>query len=162
MPMARALWHVIVLSILLNFSSIALGHGGRLDASGGHNNRRTGGYHCHRCPCGCATDLTTATSYRSKAPRHQGSAARKAKSVAGTTKFNAAKLTSSPPASCNEVEVLALMANIREAASTSSKRVTTRAKGTRLTCQGVVGAWYRVDSGSGLGFVHRSVAKIVR
>jgi hypothetical protein len=29
---------------------IALAHGGGLDASGFHNNRKTGDYHCHRAP----------------------------------------------------------------------------------------------------------------
>jgi hypothetical protein len=28
-------------------------HGGGLDRNGGHYNRKTGVYHCHRCPCGC-------------------------------------------------------------------------------------------------------------
>jgi hypothetical protein len=31
-------------------------HGGRLDRNGGHYNRRTGVYHCHRCPCGCGPE----------------------------------------------------------------------------------------------------------
>lgn len=29
---------------------IALAHGGGLDGSGCHNNRKTGDYHCHRAP----------------------------------------------------------------------------------------------------------------
>ena len=32
-------------------SATASGHGGGLDGSGGHNNRKTGEYHCHREPC---------------------------------------------------------------------------------------------------------------
>lgn len=46
------------LTLLLMLSAITLpvwGHPGRIDSNGGHNNRKTGGYHCHRCPCGCAT-----------------------------------------------------------------------------------------------------------
>ena len=34
-------------------SGLLLAHGGGLDARGGHFNRKTGVYHCHRCPCGC-------------------------------------------------------------------------------------------------------------
>jgi endonuclease G, mitochondrial len=37
--------------VLLALSSSALGHGGGLDSSGGHNNRKSGEYHCHREPC---------------------------------------------------------------------------------------------------------------
>ena len=32
-------------------TQLALGHGGGLDANGGHNDRKNGGYHCHREPC---------------------------------------------------------------------------------------------------------------
>lgn len=31
-------------------------HGGGLDRNGGHYNRKTGVYHCHRCPCGCGQE----------------------------------------------------------------------------------------------------------
>ena len=37
--------------ILLVLSNLAFGHGGGLDSSGGHNNRKTSEYHCHREPC---------------------------------------------------------------------------------------------------------------
>jgi hypothetical protein len=37
--------------ILLALSGLTLGHGGGLDSSGGHNNRKAGEYHCHREPC---------------------------------------------------------------------------------------------------------------
>ena len=33
------------------YAATASGHGGGLDGSGGHNNRKTGEYHCHREPC---------------------------------------------------------------------------------------------------------------
>jgi hypothetical protein len=39
------------LFLLYVYSAIASGHGGGLDGSGGHNNRKTGEYHCHREPC---------------------------------------------------------------------------------------------------------------
>lgn len=41
----------ITLGLLLIFSSIAYSHGGPTDSTGGHNNRKTGEYHCHREPC---------------------------------------------------------------------------------------------------------------
>lgn len=37
--------------ILCLISSSVLAHGGGLDATGGHHNRQTGEYHCHREPC---------------------------------------------------------------------------------------------------------------
>ena len=40
-----------IIIILLVLSNLAFGHGGGLDSSGGHNNRKTGEYHCHREPC---------------------------------------------------------------------------------------------------------------
>ncbi|MGK0472302.1 MAG: hypothetical protein ACJAR0_002783 [Candidatus Azotimanducaceae bacterium] len=36
---------------LILFSGLAFGHGGGLDSNGGHNNRKTGAYHCHRERC---------------------------------------------------------------------------------------------------------------
>jgi hypothetical protein len=39
------------LFLLYVYSATASGHGGGLDGSGGHNNRKTGEYHCHREPC---------------------------------------------------------------------------------------------------------------
>lgn len=41
---------LIILSLLL-IASAAIAHGGRLDSTGGHNNRKTNEYHCHREPC---------------------------------------------------------------------------------------------------------------
>jgi hypothetical protein len=41
----------IVLFSLYWYSATASGHGGGLDGNGGHNNRKTGEYHCHREPC---------------------------------------------------------------------------------------------------------------
>jgi len=39
------------LFLLYLYSATASGHGGGLDGNGGHNNRKTGEYHCHREPC---------------------------------------------------------------------------------------------------------------
>jgi hypothetical protein len=41
------------IALLLTFmqATTALAHGGGLDGSGGHNNRKTGEYHCHGEPC---------------------------------------------------------------------------------------------------------------
>ena len=41
----------LVIFTLYWCSATASGHGGGLDGSGGHNNRKTGEYHCHREPC---------------------------------------------------------------------------------------------------------------
>jgi hypothetical protein len=37
--------------ILLLLSQLVYGHSGGLDANGGHNDRKNGGYHCHRESC---------------------------------------------------------------------------------------------------------------
>lgn len=42
-----------VISLSLGWPAPAVPHGGGLDAKGGHYNRKTSVYHCHRCPCGC-------------------------------------------------------------------------------------------------------------
>ena len=47
----RAPKGLVVLLVALAAPSIALAHGGGLDSSGGHHNRKTGGYHCPREPC---------------------------------------------------------------------------------------------------------------
>ena len=41
----------IPLLLFLVYSAFAVAHGGGLDGSGGHHNRKTGEYHCHREPC---------------------------------------------------------------------------------------------------------------
>lgn len=38
----------LALGLLLAFPISALSHGGGLNSEGCHNNRKTGGYHCHR------------------------------------------------------------------------------------------------------------------
>lgn len=40
-------WLLIFIGVI---PSICSAHGGGLDASGGHHNRKTGDYHCHRAP----------------------------------------------------------------------------------------------------------------
>jgi hypothetical protein len=41
----------LTILILLSYSATAIAHGGGLDKTGGHHNRKTGEYHCHREPC---------------------------------------------------------------------------------------------------------------
>ena len=60
----------IPLLLFLVYSAFVVAHGGGLDGSGGHNNRKTGEYHCHREPClsthqqvQSATQETTRSSY---------------------------------------------------------------------------------------------------
>ena len=45
--------------ILAMSSNYAIGHGGGLNADGCHNERKTGGYHCHRAPAVLATSPKT-------------------------------------------------------------------------------------------------------
>ena len=44
----RSLMSIFLLSLIADTAS---GHGGGLDSNGGHFNRKTGEYHCHREPC---------------------------------------------------------------------------------------------------------------
>jgi len=41
----------LILIAFFIFSGNAFAHAGRTDSSGGHNNRSTGQYHCHKEPC---------------------------------------------------------------------------------------------------------------
>ena len=41
----------LIFLLLSLYSATTSAHGGGLDDSGGHNNRKTGEYHCHREPC---------------------------------------------------------------------------------------------------------------
>src|SRR6266850_840717 len=41
---------IVIFSLCLVSGSAALAHGGGLDSYGCHNNRKQGGYHCHRGP----------------------------------------------------------------------------------------------------------------
>jgi hypothetical protein len=45
---------ISALALVAAFTAPAWGHGGGLDRYGCHNNRRTGGYHCHRAPAPAA------------------------------------------------------------------------------------------------------------
>ncbi len=42
---------IVILPLAYLIPSIAFSHGGGLDRNGGHNDRKNGGYHCHREPC---------------------------------------------------------------------------------------------------------------
>ena len=44
----RQIYLVLSICILTLYSAIAVAHGGGLNSAGCHNNRKTGGYHCHR------------------------------------------------------------------------------------------------------------------
>ena len=50
---------ILTLAALLT-QGLLYAHGGGLDRNGGHYNRKTGVYHCHRCPCGCDTEQKSA------------------------------------------------------------------------------------------------------
>lgn len=49
-------WNFKILALLLSscLTQLVVAHGGGLDSQGGHNDRKNGGYHCHRSPCGSA------------------------------------------------------------------------------------------------------------
>lgn len=63
---------VLIPAIVLFMSASLLNaHSGGLDLNGGHYNRKTGVYHCHRCPWGCDPTKEqgrTATGERRQAP----------------------------------------------------------------------------------------------
>lgn len=44
------LWLVITIASVCAWTVYLYAHGGGLDAHGCHNNRKAGGYHCHRGP----------------------------------------------------------------------------------------------------------------
>lgn len=49
---------ILALAAGLSAPSLAIAHGGGLNAEGCHNDRKTGGYHCHRAP-GAASGAQT-------------------------------------------------------------------------------------------------------
>ena len=60
----------LIILIFFAYSANAAAHGGGLDKTGGHHNRKTGEYHCHREPClsthqqvQSSTKETTRSSY---------------------------------------------------------------------------------------------------
>ena len=53
---AAFLEKLILLFLCLVYSAVASAYGGRLDETGGHHNRKTGEYHCHREPCRSTDD----------------------------------------------------------------------------------------------------------
>jgi len=81
--MRRLLWALVV---ALAFTSSLAAHGGGLDSLGCHNNRKQGGYHCHRGPL-------AGQSFASKAEAEKALAAKQANS-ASTQTTNASKASS--------------------------------------------------------------------
>lgn len=63
--MKGTLWAVTFAALLSN--GVLYAHGGGLDRNGGHYNRKTGVYHCHRCPCGCEGATTSGGSTGARA-----------------------------------------------------------------------------------------------
>ncbi len=47
-------WLGVCAVTVLGWSGVAAAHGGGLNAQGCHNDRRNGGYHCHRSPVAVA------------------------------------------------------------------------------------------------------------
>lgn len=62
---------VWLLGLFASFAAIP--HGGGLDSNGGHFDRKTGNYHCHRAPCGSGASATV----RSVTPAKQSPSATK-------------------------------------------------------------------------------------
>ncbi len=42
---------IITAVVLLVLPVLVAAHGGGLDKNGGHNDRKSGGYHCHKASC---------------------------------------------------------------------------------------------------------------
>jgi hypothetical protein len=51
--------NLMLLLLLILYSHLSFAHGGGVDSSGGHNERKTGEYHCHREPCLSIHNQTT-------------------------------------------------------------------------------------------------------
>ncbi len=47
----RLVTYLLIAHLLSALPTVVSGHSGGLDAAGGHYNRKTGEYHCHRAPC---------------------------------------------------------------------------------------------------------------
>lgn len=67
-PCKIALMSAAVLGIMCGLKNDASTHGGRLNSEGCHNNRKTGGYHCHRGSGGGGGGSTRSSSTRSSKP----------------------------------------------------------------------------------------------
>lgn len=55
---------IFTLSVFIFAAPLVLAHSGGLDSRGGHNDRKNGGYHCHKSPCGVA--VSTAKKSKSQ------------------------------------------------------------------------------------------------
>ena len=62
---------IILLAVAMFNSSQAYAHSGGLNAQGCHNDRRTGGYHCHRKGNSGVSTYRTINNYPSVSPRYQ-------------------------------------------------------------------------------------------
>lgn len=86
MTMTRMKWHFLpysvdnklVLILMCIASNVAHAHGGGLNSEGCHNNRKTGGYHCHRAP---VTRQPVALAATSRPPAASGDGYRTVKSA---------------------------------------------------------------------------------
>ena len=81
LPVGNNLW-VGVLGLVVGVAAplSALAHPGGLDANGGHHNRKTGEYHCHRAPCSSepqaqSSPVKTLASVQSASPLASASSA---------------------------------------------------------------------------------------
>lgn len=65
--MAIKRWAVLSFTVLL--SAVVSSHSGGLDKNGGHNDRKNGGYHCHREPC-ISGDVSTPKTQSNQVSRY--------------------------------------------------------------------------------------------
>ncbi|WP_373047167.1 YHYH domain-containing protein [Vulgatibacter sp.] len=62
----------LALGTIIALLPLAAGaHGGGLDGNGGHHNRKTGEYHCHREPCFSNQAKSKAKPAKAKKPDEQ-------------------------------------------------------------------------------------------
>ncbi len=64
--MGRSGFMAVLCAMALGWSIPAYPHGGGLDASGCHHNRKTGDYHCHRAPSKSVPPATQSSSSKNQ------------------------------------------------------------------------------------------------
>lgn len=89
MYFARRLFAITLIGLLM--STLAWSHGGRTNSSGCHNERKTGGYHCHRTPKKRTPSSTTLNTH-SNTPTPQNTLARNVQQKLNTLGFNVGKV----------------------------------------------------------------------